>query len=542
VAPIPILSNAARQIGFAVISQEENAVIRSYPFVSRYNDKYYGNLGLIIALDALGADSVQFAGKRMNILSKGETIRSVPLNTNGRYTLAYYGPRKTFRYCSFSDVYMHRIPADFFQDKIVLVGSSAYGLNDLKSTPVGVLFPGVELHATAIENLLHNDYVYYPNPWVLYAGFFAFLLLLSLWLRRLNPLWGIAVTVGWNILFVGLALGAYVLLRFEVPFVTPVVSLYFLYAGHVIYRYQTQEREKRQIKAAFERYVAPTVVKVMLEHPEKLRFGGQVSDVAVLYTDIQGFTKMTEENSPAEVTAFLRHFLTLATSCIYENRGMLDKYVGDAVVAMFNVPVPMEGYVERTVRTALQIREIEHQVREHYAGHKDFGRFHNRIGIASGPLVVGNLGSEQLFDYTGIGDVMNLAARIENLNRYYGTDILISEATRRRLPPDILCRRIDCVCVRGRSMCETIYQVLGDAEHSCGEFTESLVMQYESALDDYQAGRWDEAGKGFDQVLAVIPTDGPANVMRMRINELRGHTDWDGVWKNWDESELLPVE
>ena len=378
----------------------------------------------------------------------------------------YAGPGGTFRHLSAVDLLTGKVPPDAVRDRIVFVGATAAGTYDLRVTPTSPIMPGVEKHANVAANILSGRFLRRPD-WVELvelAGILFFPLLLAWLLPRLRPAVSVgAVALVWAVLF-----GA-VHLAFRgglwLPVVYPTLALGLTFLGITVYRLLTEERQRLWTKRAFQQFVSPEVVEQLMDNPAALQFGGEMRNLTVLFSDIRDFTPYTERHPPQEVVQMLREYLTKMVDQVLAQQGTLDKFIGDGVMAIFGAPVPLPDHAERACRAALgMIRELEAlQARWAAEGREPF---RIGIGINTGDMMVGNLGSEQLFDYTVAGDGVNVGARVESLNKEYKTEtsIIISEATYLAAQDVLDVRRLGEATVKGKTRPIVVYELRGIRE------------------------------------------------------------------------------
>jgi len=356
-----------------------------------------------------------------------------------------------------------RVAPDAVRDRIVFVGTSAAGTYDLRVTPVSPALPGVEKHANVAANILTGHFLRRPD-WVELLetfGILAWPALLAWLLPRLRPmLSALAVLVFWSIFFGGVHLAF--LGGLWLPLVYPSLAMALTFVGITLYRLFTEERQRLWIKRAFQRFVSPEVVERLVQNPGALQFGGEVRTLTVLFSDIRDFTTYTERHPPQEVVHTLREYLTRMADQVISHQGTLDKFIGDAVMAIFGAPGALPDHAERACRAALaMIAELETLQAKWVAEGRE--PFRMGIGINTAEMVVGNLGSEQLFDYTVVGDGVNLGARLESLNKEYKTakPIIISESTYEAARDKLVVRRLGEVIVKGKTRPVVIYELEG---------------------------------------------------------------------------------
>jgi adenylate cyclase len=443
----------------------------------------------------------------------------------------YHGPARTYPYVSFANAALKKFSNGTFKDKIVLVGASATGIGDLRATPFGGLdFPGTEIHANLIDNILNQQFLVHHAPQVLTdIGFiFLFGIPLGIWLAMVQPRW---MVFGFALLlpFAGIVYWAFLhgwWLNFIVPAVFTLIPNVSLVA---LYRVLFEEQEKRRVRGAFQQYVSPEVIRRLLDDPERVK--PRKTEVTVLFSDIRGFTSISESLDAQELADLLQSYLTEMTRIIFQHRGTLDKYIGDAVMAIWGAPFDEPNHAERSCLGAInmlsRLAELQADWRAQGKPALDIG-----IGINTGVASVGNMGSSLRYGYTAIGDAVNLASRLEGLNREYGTHILISESTQRELHTDkLMLREIDLIRVKGKLKPLTVYEIL--APDIAANNGRELVELFGTAREAYKRHDWLAAISAFEMVLGRWPDDGPSRIFLARCVEYMSEapaSDWDGVY------------
>lgn len=533
--PIKSLSDNAHSIGFAHVSPDDDGTTRHYEPLFIYNSQLVANFGFQIVLDALEIDSISFTNNYCELNSKGEKKLIVPIDEEGRTYLNFYGGKKSFRYISFSDIIQKRIPQKYFKDKIIFVGSSAIGLHDLKTIPIDQNYPGVELHATFVQNAIHNEFIR-PINTELQIIILIILVLISFYLfSRFNITWTVIL---YPIILLASFIGDYLIFTSFSLLINFGLVIYFSttsFIAIVLYRYKTELHEKMKVKKTFGHYLPSSIINEMLNHPDKLKLGGEYKNVTALFTDIKGFTSISENVEPSVLTKFLKEYMTELTSSVFNNEGMLDKYIGDAIVALFGVPLELEKHAQKACIAAIEMRKISHKISEKFSDIEQFKGLITRIGINTGDMITGNMGSEQLFDYTGIGDNMNLAARLESLNKYYNSEILISEATKNELSDDFIYREIDNVAVKGKEKGVKIFELVDLKSNMKEDNLIGLKKQFDeyyNLLQTYYSGDWKSTSENLNSYLMNYNTDLVAISLKVRIESfnLIPPQNWNGVF------------
>jgi adenylate cyclase len=448
-----------------------------------------------------------------------------------RLLVNFHGPSRTYPYVSFGDVALRKFQPGTFKDKIVLVGASATGIGDLRATPFGGIdFPGVEIHANLIDNILNQQFLVKHGPQALADIIFIFLfgLPLGLWLAVVQPRWmalGLLLLVPFGAIVYWAFLHGW-WLNFIVPALFTLVPNVSLVA---LYRVFFEEQEKRKIRSAFQQYVSPEVIRRLLSDPERVK--PRKTEVTVLFSDIRGFTTISEKLDAQELAGLLNAYLTDMTKIIFRHQGTLDKYIGDAVMAIWGAPFDEPDHAERCCAAAVsmltKLSELQKDWRARGYPALDIG-----IGINTGIASVGNMGSSLRYGYTAMGDSVNLASRLEGLNKEYGTRIVISETTRKQVhSEDLVLRELDLIRVKGKLQPVTIYEVLSAEAAANGG--KELVGLFARGREAYKKQDWRTAKALFEELLHRWPEDSPAQIFLARCDEYLAEKpaeNWDGVY------------
>ena len=533
---LDVLTAAAASSGYFSVASDPDGVVRWMPLVIQGGDDLFPPLSILCYWHYVGKPqlAVQVRPEGVEGVLIGD--RLVPTEEAGQMLINYRGPPKTFPHYSISDIVGGKLPTGTFRDKIVLVGATAIGIGDIRSTPFAPVTPGPEIHATVIDNILAGDFIARPR-WSRIFDFMAILilpLLVAAALPRLSAFGGLLFVVTLFTLFVGIAYQLFVGLYVWLNVVYPVFALATTYTLLTVYRFLTEERARRQIKATFQQYVSPDVIEQMLNDPEQARLGGQERVLTVLFSDLAGFTSYSERYSPSEIIGVLSEYYDRMTELVFAHRGTLTAYVGDELMAIFGAPVKAADHAKLACKAALAMQEARHALAAAWA---KMGRppLSARTGINSGPMLVGNYGSRYRFNYSVLGDQVNLGSRLEQLNKAYATEIMIGEQTAELIGNGFLLRELDKVQVKGRKQALRIYELLGVAGAVLPAGQAQMLGVYASALEAYRGQRWDEAAERFGQGLALWPADGPCRIMLERCATLRDApppADWDGTFEH----------
>lgn len=531
---LPALMDAAKSSGFYTLRSDWDGVLRWMPLVIRIGDDlfpplpllaawhYLGKPGLTVRIDSAGVEGVQMGD------------RLIPTDERGQLLVNYLGPAKTFEYVSITDILRGTVPPGTFKDRVVLIGATATGTHDLRTAPFGPVYPGLEVHATVVDNILTGRFMARPDWSRIFdiVAIVALAAIIGFVLPRVSPLMGVVVFVAVFVLYVVATLALFVSAGMWLNVVYPLFAVSLNYTALTAFHYLTEQRERKRIKGTFRQYVAPLVVEEMLKKPGGLKLGGEEKVLTVLFSDLEGFTSHSERYTPGEMVDMLAEYYNSVTEEVFHHQGTLKEYVGDELMAIFGAPLEHSDHAERACSTALAMRERRLALAAEWG---PLGRpmLHARTGINSGPMLVGNLGSKYRFAYGVLGDQVNLASRLEGLNKVYRTDILIGENTARTVEGRFLLREVDLVRVKGRKQAVRIYELLAKAGTAVAPELEKALTAYGQGLQAYRDRSWNEAIALFSEALAVRPSDGPSREMLARCEGyLRTPCpdDWDGVF------------
>ncbi len=461
VMPIPPLAEAAAGIGLSELgTADPDQVFRWLPMAVEADEpgRYYPPFAFVVALGAQGGRVEEEA-----VLDFGRGVRTrrlgtVPTDPSGHLLVDFLGGARTFPYVSYLDVLEGRVGPEQVSGRIVLVGATAKGLADFRSTPLAVV-PGVEVHATVIDNLLNGRFIVLPG-WERLASVLALGTLLALTLSRLDARRGLAAAATVLAGYVVVVQLAFVQAGRWLHLFYPLAASITVTAVQLGYGYLTQERQKLAIRRTFQKYVPPEVVEQLLRDPGRAALGGERRTISVLFSDIRGFTSLSEEMKPEEVVRFLNDYFAIMTPIIYRHGGTVDKFEGDGIMALFGAPIHHPDHAVRAVRAALDMQRALEEVQRQW-NPAPGGPLRIGVGIATGDVVVGNIGSPERLNYTAVGDTVNLAARLQDLTKEFGAEILIGESTYEAARDVVEAIPIPGIRVRGRSQAVTIYRVTG---------------------------------------------------------------------------------
>jgi len=535
-ANLAVFQRAAQGAGFFNMRADADGIARQMHLLTPYGTGSYLALSASTLRAAFGGEPATAGVEQQRLLGRHYAapwlevggIR-VPLSADGSVHVPYRAG-SPFPYISAAQVLAGKAPSAQLENRIVLLGSTAPGLTDLRATPFSSTFPGVEIHAHLIAGMLDGTTRSTP-PWADDARLVAVLVLgalLTLVLLRFGPWVGLVTTLG---LLVGL-LAAYAAAwsRFwVVPMAAPMLTVFGLYALNTAYGFFAETRSKRQITKLFGQYVPPELAVEMSRDPAHYTMEGQSRDMTVLFSDIRGFTDFSEKLPPAELAEVLNAYLSTMTRIVQQQRGTIDKYIGDALMAFWNAPVEVSDHASRAVQTALDMQAALPQLNREFAA-RNWPEVKIGIGVNTGRMSVGNMGSAFRMAYTVMGDAVNLGSRLEGITKQYGVGILVTQTT---VEADPLHRfmKIDEVRVKGKATPVAIYEALGAAS-GLAESVRQDASDFESAFARYQAQDWEAA----ETILRTLNARAPRTLYDIyleRIAHFRAEPppeDWDGVF------------
>jgi adenylate cyclase len=547
------LQGAAKAGGFMNPTPDADGAIRRLPLLARVGDNYYESLALATARVGLGASVVRpvFFSSDETLFSAGlsrdygalKAIRMnskpqstmVPLERNLTALVNFRGPGGPqgghFRYVSAVDVLNGSVPTEQLADAIVLVGTTSAGLKDLRATPVNIDYPGVELHANVIASILDGDFKQQPDFSIAIELFqiAAIGLVLGLLLPVLTPVWSIllsllaaAAIIGWN-------LAMYHVFSWVVPLAASMLLIIALSVFNLAWGYLFEYRRGRAMVNLFGEYVAPELVAEMAADPRSYSMEGESRELTVLFCDVRGFTTISEGLDPNALREYINLYLTAMSEDIRGNRGTLDKYIGDAVMAFWGAPVHLPDHASRAVATALKMQQTARRLNEDFIA-RSWPPLRIGIGLNTGEMRVGDMGSKIRRAYTVMGDAVNLSSRLEGISKVYGTGVAVGPATR-AAAAEFAYRELDRVRVKGKNEPVPIFEPLC-LQEELGDEAKDELIQWHAALELVRRQLWNDAETALQALHAKHPEDGLYRLYLERVAYYRSNPpgqDWDGV-------------
>ncbi|MDP2226367.1 MAG: adenylate/guanylate cyclase domain-containing protein [Moraxellaceae bacterium] len=536
VANLDVLSENARITGFFDNpSIDADGIFRRVPLFQLYGNRLYPSLALATAHIALGSPPAGLATGKAGNYEEIEGVRLgddvfVPTDRHANVLVPWRGRAGSFPYLSIADILAKKVPVEQLQDRIVLVGTSAPGLLDLRATPLARAYPGVEVHANIVSGIL-DDTVRLAPAWGIGLEILllvAVALVTLLVTTRLTPLWQVSITLALSILLVLMNFAAWKQ-GLVLPMASPLLLLLLLFMLIMAWGFFVEAQGKRSITRLFGQYVPPDLVDEMAANPESISLEGRSKELTVLFSDVRDFTSISEGLSATELSALMNAYLTSMTHLIHKHRGTIDKYMGDAIMAFWGAPVDDPAHARNALLSAMDMVTALDELHRDFAA-RGWPAVKIGIGLNTGNMNVGNMGSEFRMAYTVMGDAVNLGSRLEGLSKQYGVTLVVSESTRAAVP-EFSYRSLDCVRVKGKLEPVRIYEPVGDTS-TLDAGTLARLSRWETALGHYCHQEWDAAES--DMRALINEDDRPVyRLFLERIAHFRHEpppADWDGVF------------
>ena len=527
--PIDSIATSAAVLGNITGSSDWDKVIRRAKAYRPYQSYLVPTLG-VAPLFAAGEDGPdpELEPKNGRLLRFQPSLDSYVPYSAGQILQSYYAIQAGQE---------PLLESDMFQDMYVFFGFYAPGLFDICTTPMSAVYPGVGVHITQLDNYLQDSFLS-PTTFPVEVALVVVLAFLGavplslaeiFRLHKLNVLVSVAWMAIFGLLFVVLSYGVFAA-GFVLPMMPPLVALLLAFFSAMVVSYRQEGRQRRYLKSAFRHYLSPAVIDTLIAHPESLVLGGERRHISIFFSDVQGFTSISERLSPAELTSLLNDYLSQMTDILLESGGTIDKYEGDAIIAFWNAPVELHDHGRRAVEAMIRCQEKLAQLRpqlEQRAGRP----FYMRVGINTGDAVVGNMGSSSRFDYTMLGDSVNLAARLEGLNKQFGTYSMCSAASKEEalaFGTELRFRELARVAVVGKKEAVTVFEPMNANEYA---ERQAVLDAFSQGLQLFYQGKFPEALEAFS---AIQKEDAPAAHYVAKCRELLENppdlSSWEGVW------------
>lgn len=550
---IPTVSGQNPILGFINNTPDQDGLIRRYKLIeeipvakseeSNAAKEFVPSLGLQIASRYLNKQVKVIYGdtiERVSLMDNAGNETRIPLTgLSGHMLINHHGyhqiseEKETPIVLSFADVYDNKLPK--LIPDILILGSTTIGADDKRPSPLNPFANGPEHHVSVIDNILRTDFLNRPVSFVVNELFFTLVagLLLCVLMSRATALISLVILITTHVALEFIdqkfIFGRNAVFNFGIFHLQNAT----IFVSMTLFKYFIEEREKREIKGAFQHYLNPSVINQVLDSPEGLKLGGEKRELTVFFSDIRGFTTISEMLSPEALASLLNEYFTPMTNIVLDSGGLLDKYIGDALMAVWGAPLPTPDHADRAVHSALLMLDALDHLRAGWKN-KNLPMIDIGCGINTGPMVVGNMGSTLRFDYTVLGDAVNLGSRLEGITKEYGVRIICSETTKSALkyPEKFILRELDWIKVKGKNEPVTIYEVMRASQDSRSQ-AENIRTLFESGLRHYRQRLFQEAQAEFIKILQLAPQDGPSAVFLERCEYFIEHPvneNWDGIW------------
>jgi adenylate cyclase len=540
---VPVIEQAAAGRGVFSVLPERDGIVRRVPLVMRAQGAMAPSLSIELLRVVTNSSAILVRTDQAGVQSVAVPGLQVPTDQNGRFWV-HFNKHDPARYVSAKDVLQGRVPRDRVEGKLVLMGTSAVGLLDIKTTPVSAAIPGVEIHAQILESALTKSSLTYPNYAVgvelLVAVFVGLIIIIVAPMLRASIIIALGAIVAAAL--IGTSWYLYSQYNLLIDFTYPLISSALVYLALVFMNYVKEQKQRQQIRAAFGYYLSPALVEQLARSPEKLVLGGEERRMTVLFSDVRGFTTISEhyKHDPQGLTRLMNQFLTPLTNAIIERKGTIDKYIGDAIMAFWNAPLDDPQQEINACEAALEMLARADGLNQQFKrdAEQNGGKYmplNVGIGLNTGPCVVGNMGSDFRFNYSVLGDTVNVASRLEASTKDYRIPIVIGAQTEQQAKEKFATIEIDLIQVKGKSEPETVFTVLGHAELRQDPNFQDLRELTAGMLRSYREQDWTRALEAIERCRKAGEGFGIAALYDMyaeRIEAFRRTPpppDWNGV-------------
>jgi len=575
---IEILTRATESFGYVNTIPDFDGVVRSTPIIIKGGKEIFMPLAIRSVWHYLDEPQlmVKVAIYGIEGIQMGKTF--IPTDEEGKLRINYLGPQKIFPHYSIGDILHGKLPKGTFKNKIVIIGATAIGIYDMRNTPFDPVYPGLEIHATVADNILQNSFLHKPKWTVIYDILAIVVLgvLIGIVLPRLSALYGILFAAGLFVLHIYMSRLLFIHAGLLVNIVYPLLAIILAYTGLTLYHYLVEEKNKRFLHATFTSYLSPELIEQMVSSETMPELGGEARIVTAFFTDIQSFSTFSEQLTAHQLVELLNEYLTAMTDILVEEGGTLDKYEGDAIVAFLGAPLYLPDHALRACRVAVAMQDSLLKLRNKWGSEKQLPDesirnsknlppevwapgekwpmvvhdMKTRIGVNTGEIVVGNMGSKMRMNYTMMGDAVNLAARLEEGAKQFGIYTSVSEYTmnaeymdengeKKRVMDAVEARFIDNITVVGKSEPVKIYELCA-MKGELSDHEKELFKVFNTGMEHYVNMEWDAAIAQFSESLRIerVP-DGkttPSQVFIERCEEFKANPPvapgekWDGVF------------
>lgn len=539
---LPEFEKAAAGAGHFNPLVDIDGTSRRVPLLVEYKGAYYESLSLAMVRNLLGnpaiipgypgnAPASYAAMEWLDLKTAGGGVMRIPVDENAATLIPYRGYQGSFAYISITDVLNDRVPKEMLAGKVAVIGTTAPGLMDLRATPVGAAYPGVEIHANLIAGMLDGVIKHKP-PYILGADVMLVLIagaVMVFLLPMLSPFRATIVGLIVLLLLLSVNFGFWHVANVVLPLANGMILIFLLYAMNMSWGYFVESRTKRQLTGLFGQYVPPELVEEMSRDPENYSMAGRKAELTVLFSDVRGFTTISEGLEPDELATLMNQYLGAMTLVVRKHRGTLDKYIGDAIMAFWGAPVEDLEHARNAVLTGLEMHVALHELNKALVA-RGWPELKIGVGVNTGPMTVGDMGSPVRQSYTVMGDAVNLGSRLEGITKQYGVGFIVGESTRELLKKEFVFRELDRVRVKGKADPVGIYEPVGEEGKVAREDMEEIKL-WNQALRSYRAQDWDQAEVTLMNLQRMKPRY-LYDLYVKRVEHLRKEPpgeNWDGV-------------
>lgn len=537
-ANIKRLQDAALTAGHFSPRIDDDGVIRRIPMVYEYQDNFYESLSLVMVRILLGIEETKpvfeedYDTDYPSLEKLSLEFLDIPVDKNVQAIVPYRGKERSFPYVSATDVIHGRVDKKILQDAIVLVGTTAPGLFDLRTTPVQKQYAGVEIHANLIAGILDQKIKQSPAyvDGIEFIQLLLFGCLLTLLLPLLSPIWAAFATLIVSVITIAFNLMLWQYVNLVLPLAAILILIFMIFITNMIYGFFIERRGKLQIASTFGQYIPPDLIDEMNFNPDSYTLEAENREMTVLFSDIRGFTTISEGLTPAQLSELMNAYLTPMTKIIHENRGTIDKYIGDAIMAFWGAPLENPQHARHALKAAMDMLERLNAIRLEFI-ERGWPEVRIGVGLHTGMMSVGNMGSEFRLSYTVLGDAVNLGSRLEGLTKNYGVEIIVSETTKAAVP-EFIYRELDIVKVKGKDKPIGIYEPVALEEEITNEELAELEMSAK-AISAYRKQDWQNAKLLLQELQELAPQRKLYSIYLERIDNFMSYpppADWDGVF------------
>jgi adenylate cyclase len=527
---------------FNPLVDPNDGISRRVPLLVEHKGQYYEALALAMVRNLLGNPAITpgypgnspasyAAMEWLDLQTTGGGVMRIPVDENAATLIPYRGNQGSFPYISITDVLNDRVPKEKLAGRVIVVGTTAPGLMDLRATPVGAAYPGVEIHANLIAGMLDGALKHKP-PYILGADVLTVLIagaVMVFLLPMLSPFRATVVGIIVLLLLLSVNFGFWHISNVVLPLASGMIAIVLLYAMNMSWGYFVESRTKRQLTGLFGQYVPPELVEEMSRDPENYSMAGRKAELTVLFSDIRGFTTISEGLEPNELASLMNEYLGAMTLVVRKHRGTLDKYIGDAIMAFWGAPVDDPEHAKNAVLTGLEMHVALHELNKNLVA-RGWPELKIGVGVNTGPMTVGDMGSPVRQSYTVMGDAVNLGSRLEGITKQYGVGFIVGESTRELLKKELVFRELDRVRVKGKEDPVGIYEPVGEEGKVSRDDLDEIKL-WNQALRSYRSQDWDQSEVALMNLQRMKPRY-LYDLYVKRVEHLRKEPpgeNWDGV-------------